>query len=55
MVYNVGSSFIVLLTILTPSAILLGISLGNSVIDENMFLPCCQINTDPLVLSGVGQ
>ena len=38
MVYNVGSSFIVLLTILTPSAILLGISLANGVIDENMFL-----------------
>ena len=36
MVYNVGGSSIVLLTILSPSAILLGISVGNSVIDENM-------------------
>ena len=43
MVYNVGGSSIVLLTILSPSAILLGISVGNSVIDENMFLRWCQV------------
>ena len=43
MVYNVWGSSIVLLTILSPSAILLGISVGNSVIDKNMFLRWCHV------------